>query len=436
MTSENISDESFEHAVTVWEKFNIRTLGEYSDLYLKTDVLLLANVFENFRDNCLKAYGLDPAHYHTTPGFSWDAMLKYTGIKLELLTDIDMLLFVERGIRGGISQCSNRYSEANNRYMGADYDPTKPSKYLMYYEVNNLYGWAMTEALPYGGFEWVNLEEQCNIFWNVADDHDVGYMLEVDLDYPDEIHDSHKDLPLCPEHRAPPGSKQEKLLTTLNNKQRYVIHYRALQQALKYGLRLVKIHRALKFKRRLWLKSYIDSNSLKRQNVKNDFEKMLFKLFNNAVYGKTMENERKRVDVKLISKWKGRYGAEAMIAKPNFHSCSIFDENLVAIQLERTEVTIKKPIYVGLAVLDLSKIRVYRFLYEFLKTRFGDKDKLCYGDTDSLLTEFTDVDPYEVMKGNLEEFDTSDYAEENPYGMPRVNKKIVGLMKDECEGKL
>ncbi|XP_016843293.2 uncharacterized protein LOC107981605 [Nasonia vitripennis] len=149
-----ISDEDYKHAQTVWNAFNIETLGQYSDLFLKTDVLLLANVFEDFRSKCLHTYELDPAHYYITPGFTWDAILKYTGIKLQLLTDIDMLLlFVERGIRGGISQCCNRYAKANNRYMESGYDEDEESKYLMYYDVNNLYGWAMTQSLPCDGFK-------------------------------------------------------------------------------------------------------------------------------------------------------------------------------------------------------------------------------------------------------------------------------------------
>ena len=208
-------------------------------------------------------------------------------------------------------------------------------------------------------------------FYNISDDGDFGYFVEVDLKYPETLHDAHKDLPFCAEHMAPPGSKQQKLMTTLHDKQRYVLHYRALKQALKHGLVLIKVHRAIQFKQSPWLKQYIDLNSAKRKEAKNEFEKMLFKLFNNAVYGKTMENERKRVDVKLVTKWKGRYGAEALISKPNFHSSDIFDEKLVAVQLLRTEISIRKPIYIGLSVLDLSKTLVYRFHYDYMRDRHG-----------------------------------------------------------------
>ena len=171
---------------------------------------------------------------------------------------------------------------------------------------------------------------------------------------------------------ASPGSKQDELMTTLQDKQRYVLHYRALKQALKHGLVLVKIHRAIQFNKSPWLKKYIDLHSAKRKETKNEFEKVLFKLFNNAVYGKTMENERKRVEVKLVNKWKGRYGAEALISKPNFHSSDIFDKNLVAVQLLRTEICIRKPIYIGLSVLDLSKTLVHRFYYVYMRDRVGD----------------------------------------------------------------
>lgn len=139
LNNEGISDEEYAHAQTVWSSFGVRDLGQYCDLYLKTDVMLLADVFEDFRNNCMQSYNLDAAHYYTTPGFTWDAMLKFTNVKLQLLTDIDMLMFAERGIRGGVSQCSNRYASANNRYM-ENYKEEEQDKYLIYLDVNNLYG--------------------------------------------------------------------------------------------------------------------------------------------------------------------------------------------------------------------------------------------------------------------------------------------------------
>ena len=149
-----------------------------------------------------------------------------------------------------------------------------------------------------------------------------------------------------------------------------------------------------------------------------------------------MENERKRVDVKLVNKWEGRYGAEALIAKPNFHICNIIDENLVAIQLNRTVIEISKPIYVGLAVLDLSKTCVYRFHYDVMKRKLGDNCKMLYTDTDSFIYEIRNHNVYDFIKENIDEFDTSDYDSNNPFGIPLVNKKILGKMKDECSGSI
>ena len=157
LTKQKCSDENYKHAQKIWKEFNMKTMKDYHDLYLELDVLLLADVFENFREVCLENYKLDPAWYLTAPGLSWDAMLKTTEIKLELLTDPDMLMMIENGTRGGVSMISNRYSEANNKYMDS-HDETKPSKYIQYLDANNLYGWAMSEKMPYKDFKWVSVE--------------------------------------------------------------------------------------------------------------------------------------------------------------------------------------------------------------------------------------------------------------------------------------
>ncbi|KYN29373.1 hypothetical protein ALC57_01185 [Trachymyrmex cornetzi] len=258
LTGDTVSESDYAHAVNVWQRFSIRTLGEYSDLYLKTDVLLLADIFENFRNSCVASHGLDPAHYYTLPGFTWDPMLKHTRVRFELLTDIDMVMFIERGIHGGLSQCSDRYAQANNKYMRS-YDSSKPSSYLMYYDVNNLYGWAMCQPLPYAEFRWV--EDAANFDVSaIAPNSSTGY-IEVDLEYPQRLHDRHSDLPFCPMRDKPPGKREDKLLATLYDKQRYVIHYRNLQQCTRHGLRVTKIHRVSQFAQFAWLRDYIELNT-------------------------------------------------------------------------------------------------------------------------------------------------------------------------------
>ncbi|XP_068734495.1 uncharacterized protein [Montipora capricornis] len=199
LNDEHISDDQYKHAQNVWNTFNLKNMGEYHDLYLKSDILLLADVFENFRKTCLQYYKLDPCHYFTSPGLSWDAMLKMTNIKLELMTDIDMFQFIEKGMRGGTSYIANRYGKANNRYMKT-YDEKAPSKYIMYLDANNLYGWAMSQYLPTGGFRWLAKKQIDKIdLSKYKEDSNKGSILEVDLEYPKELHDLHNDYPLAPE---------------------------------------------------------------------------------------------------------------------------------------------------------------------------------------------------------------------------------------------
>ncbi|KAJ8915413.1 hypothetical protein NQ315_008302 [Exocentrus adspersus] len=449
LNDSHASTDAYAHAQNVWKSFNIKTLGEYSDLYLKTDVILLADVFENFRQKCLNIYQLDPGHYYTLPGYTWDCALKYTKVELDYLKDVDMLLFMDRGIRGGVSQCSNRYAEANNKFMPT-YDCTQPSNYLMYFDVNNLYGWAMCQYLPYGGFEWMRNFENFDVT-QVSDEAPEGYILEVDLEYPEYLHDTHKDLPLCPEHLTPPNSKLPKLMTTLYifkytlhfffttlyDKKRYIIHYRNLKQALSLGIKLTRIHRILKFKQSDWLKVYIDLNTKLRAQSLNEFEKNLYKLLINAIFGKTMENIRRHRIIILRNHWDGKWGVKNYIANPNFHSIKIFDADLVAVELNKAEICFTKPLYVGLCILDISKTCVYDFHYNFMLKNLGNNCKLLYTDTDSLVYQITCNDVYtEVIKKNLEKFDTSDYPSNNIHKIPLVNKKVPGLMKDECNNKI
>ena len=199
LNHKHIEDKDYQHAQNEWNTFNIKNMGEYHDLYLASDILLLADVFENFRKTCLKYYKLDPCHYFTSPGLSWDAMLKMTNIKLELMTDIDMFQFIEKGLRGGISYIANRYGEANNKYM-KEYDEKAPSKYIMYLDANNLYGWAMSQYLPTGRFRWMTQKQIDKIdLAKYKEDSDKGIILEVDLKYPKELHDLHNDYPLAAE---------------------------------------------------------------------------------------------------------------------------------------------------------------------------------------------------------------------------------------------
>ena len=199
LNDQHIMDDEYDHANKVWNTFMIKTMGEYHDLYLVSDVLLLTDVFENFRKTCMQYYKLDPCHYFTSPGLSWDAMLKMTNIKLELMTDIDMFQFIEKAMRGGVSDIANRYGNANNKYM-KEYNEKTPSKYVMYLDANNLCGWAMSQYLPTGNFKWMTDKEISKIdLGKYKADGKKGLILEVDLEYPQELHDIHNDYPVAPE---------------------------------------------------------------------------------------------------------------------------------------------------------------------------------------------------------------------------------------------
>ena len=437
LNMESISAEDYEHALQVWNRVNPEgdevTLDDYHDVYLATDVLLLADVFENFRDVCLQHYKLDPAHFYTAPGLAWQAALKYTGVKLELLTDYDMLLMFEKGIRGGITQAVCRYAKANNKYMGELYKPDDEISYLQYLDANNLYGWAMSEALPTHGFKWVkNVEEfTAKRITKLAKKNKHGYLLEVDVDYPEELHE--KQLPFLTEKME--IDKVMKLVPNLFNKKQYVVHIRALSQGLNHGLILKKVHEVIHFEQSAWLKPYIEMNTRLRKDATNEFEKDFLKLMNNSMFGKTMEHIRNHKDMRLVTN-EGKY--RKLVIKPNFKGGRKFSKNLMGVEVGKSKFNMKKPVYLGQAILDLSKLVMYEFHYDYMLPRYGDKVQLRYMDTDSFAYHIKTSDFYKDIAADVEKrFDTSGYSRDDARPLPiGKNKKKIGLMKDELCGKV
>ena len=448
-----ITDAEYAHAQAVWKTFNMTSMRQYHDVYLTSDVLLLADIFENFRSLAHSFYGLDPAHYYTLPGFSFDACLKMTRAKLELLTDIDQLIFIERGIRGGIATITNRYAKSNVPGT-ADYDPNKDTEYLMYLDANNLYGFAQRQMLPVSDFKFLSDSETRNFnVMSVSDDSRHGYVLEVDLAYPAELHDAHNDYPLAPEHlsvrrdmlspfqieliaklgmKPPNGSdRAKKLIPNLYDKKNYVVHYRNLKFYLENGLVLTKIHKVLRFVQSAWLVPYIDFNTKRRQEAKSPFERNFFKLLVNSLFGKLMQNLRSHSDARIVV---DASQAKRLIAKPTFRSYKIISEDLTIVNMGRGEVLYNRPIYCGFAVLELSKLHMYDFHYNHIKRLYGSNAKLLFTDTDSLCYSIRTTDVYADMREHAHLYDTSDYPKDHP-SYSAANAKKVGLFKDECSSK-
>ena len=282
-------------------------MADYHDIYLQFDVLLLADIFEKFRTTCIEYYSLDPMHYYTTPGLARDAALRMSHVDLQLITDDDMYHFVENSFRG---------AEANSPSFPSTYDSSFPNQNHNYLDANNLYGWAKSQSLPTHGIRFLQQDEIFALkLQELSDDAEDGYIFEVDLNYPTHIHDHHDDYPLAPKSLVidrsmypsaqqavfPKSVPQRKLTPNLQDKVKYVIHYRNLELYLQLGLVVTKVHQVLTFKQSLWLRTYIDFITHQCSLAGDSFLKDFFKMMNNSVFGKTQENLRNCVRVELIS---------------------------------------------------------------------------------------------------------------------------------------
>ena len=427
LSKTSISKEDYKHAQQVWSEANCASLKDYVKLYLWTDVLLLAEVFESFRHTSHMQYGLDPIHYISMPQLAFDAALFKTRVKLELMTDIDQILFVKQGIRGGVSMISHRYSQANNPLMDT-YDSSEAvDKYIMYADINNLYGYAMSQHLPVGKFKWIDESHFDDIMLKIVSyspyTSSIGWIVELDLEYPEELHDDHNDLPLAPEKitiddsylsdyqlklRDSKSGLSKKLVPHFMNRSHYVVHFAALRYYIDNNMIPGKIYRILQFKQEPWLEPYIDMNTELRKNSRSAFEKDMYKLMNNAVYGKTMENVWNRYEVKIC------WNKEQLLkfsSKPWYRCFHIMDTDISVCIMKQRRITLNKPLYLGMSILDISKVIFYQTFYDGFKALWPHQMKLLMVDTDSYIMEVCVPKGDSIYKQLYEYMQTEEYAQ-------------------------
>ena len=494
LRGEECKQEDYDYAQQVWRTFSCQTLLDYLKLYLTSDVCQLADVFQNFRDICFNMYKLDPAYFISAPQLSWNSAFKKLHLKLELISDSEMYRMVHPSVRGGICHASGRYARANNKYMGALYRPNEPESFIMYIDATNLYGWAMSQELPFSQFAWLSeaemreaeaaltspdfeqtekyldsLTRYLNETRRVAYADGIPdppartdlqpatkYFFEVDLEYPDDLHERDDDYPLAPElmeikeqmlsdkqrqlceiyyGRSPPYSK--KLVCSLLPKKNYVVFSETLKFYIKRGMRVTKLHRAIRFETKAMLEPYIALNTSERDKAgKDECRRAFFKIMNNALFGKTIESVEKRVDIRLLSDMdKARRLAE----KPHCMDFRIFNEDLVAVQMRKVNQLINKPFQIGFAILEYSKLHMYR-TYAKLKDHFKAEMRMLYTDTDSLILQFFRHDLYKDLLEVPELrvlFDFSPIPANCPSGLGSPydpNKGKVGFFKSETHG--
>ena len=341
---EEISDEDYEHAREVFDSFNCQSMLDYMVLYMKSDVALLADNFLTFRDLLFEQFKLDPCHFISLPSYSFNAMLSYTGVEIEEIDDIDIFNFLGQNIRGGFSFIHERFAEHTEE------------QFLLYVDANNLYGYAQSLKLPIGDYEFMSPEDIRKYFkkmlrkYTLEGDEGVGFIAEVDLEYPKELHEIHKSFPLAPcqtsiphDHLSPyqkkchevlgtRQSKTTKLMGTFYKREKYVLHAANLKLYLKLGMKLTKVYKVLKFKESRFLKPYIDLCTALRSASISDFEKRTWKLVLNSCFGKFLEQAQKFVECVVCTTAKE---FERAVSNPRFLNYLIISKNLVVVFLER-----------------------------------------------------------------------------------------------------
>ena len=426
-------NEENERTMDIINVFNIKNGEELTEIYLKSDVLLLACVVEKFIKVSISEFGNNPLYCVSLPGYAWQCGLKDTGINLETLQDKDMILLLENNIRGG-----------NSSVMGDRYIKSDKNKKILYIDANNLYGHSMSQYLPYDEIKFDNNIKLEDIL-NTPDDSDIGYFIEVDLIYPDNIKEKTKNFSFAPVNKKidPDNYKYymksikpdtyiqaSKLICDWSDKKNYLMHYRMLKFFIRHGMIVDKVHNMISFRQSRWLEKYISFITQKRNKAKNDFEKVFYKLLNNAFYGKTMENVRNRLKIKFVKKDDYRELIKQQ-SKLTFNGIHKSYENCDSYTHKQNEVLMDKPIYLGFTVLELSKSLMYETYYDILQPYFSQENiQLHYMDTDSFILSVNTKDVIKDLK-NLEDIFDFSNLDKNHELFSNENKKVIGKFKIE-----
>jgi len=450
LSENDVSPEDYQHAKVVWNYFKCRNLMEYMTIYLKSDITLLADVFENYRQFFFDHFGLDCTKYISLPGLSYDCMLRYTGVKLDYVRDYDTYDFLRRGMRGGVSMIPLRYARANNSGV-ADHDPSLPTSYLMYFDCNALYSSIMTKKLPYKNFKWERRLKESTIKKYHPNDS-TGYIIECDLAYPSSIHDITRDLPLAPEHITVkegmlshyslklarklginPNDKIAKLISTQFDKSHYVCHIENLQFYLQKGMKLKRIYNVLKFKQKAIFKPYIEFCIEERNKPgTTQDEKQMWKLLCNSIFGKTIMNVEKMNAIRIETDCNKVLKS---ISSPRFRHADVINPKVVQITTNPRKKMIKTPYHIGMTILELSKLHLMRLHYDYFMQTFGRLNlELCMTDTDSLLYRITTEG--DIMKDlkKMGVIDFGNYPKDHPYH-DDCHSGVLFYLKDEGGGK-
>ncbi|CAL8144489.1 unnamed protein product [Orchesella dallaii] len=461
LSNEAMDPKVYDNAQKVFDRFHIKNLGEWHDLYVFLDVLLFTCCLISLRNEMFSSFDLCVTHYVSLPQYTMDACLKHTKERIEMIQDQNMYMYLERGIRGGLTTCGDtRAAQANNEYCPW-YERSKPTSWLVYLDKNNLYGFGLSSELPIGGYKWLSTGQIEKINKNCTEHlkklqemKDYGEFLEVCIEYPEEMHDKFNSFPPVPFKRTIDESEVSCIQQELGNQlgvgksawkcqkmvadlmpKTIICHYRVLKTWVDLGVKITRVVSGLSFIEKAWMKPYIQFNTDKRAQAKSKFQINIRKFLNNSLYGKQIMDARKKQHMVLIN---SPEKALLYSKKPLLKHLRILNKDVSLAVLTKRQITLNSPMGGGVVVLEESKRSMYEFWYNYIKKEFPTAS-LSYSDTDSIIAKVECDNIYKHMLKFKDFFDMSDYDLSHPIWKDYNNmdhKKEVNFMKDELANKV